>query len=77
MLKLSLAMWAQKKGNKMKFSKEKFYIITRDRAEYGRRGQYELSTSDGKYHCFFMDDTLGYEYFPVDSKIKEDAPTGH
>jgi hypothetical protein len=59
----------------MKFSKEKFYIITRERAEYGRRGQYELSTADGKDHCFFMDDTLGYEYFPVDSKIKEDAPT--
>ena len=57
----------------MKLSKEKKYIITRDRAEYGRLGQYELTTIDGESHCFFMDDTLGYEYFPVESKIKKDT----
>jgi hypothetical protein len=56
----------------MKFSKEKFYIITRERAAYGRRGQYELTNADNKSHCFFMEDTFGYEYFPVNSKIKED-----
>lgn len=57
-------------------SKEKYYIITRDRAEYGRRGQYELTTVDTKSHCFMMDDTLGYEYFPNDStKIIESKHT--
>ena len=60
----------------MKFSKEKFYIITRERAGYGRRGQYELTTDKGNFHCFFMDDTIGYEYFPIEStKFEEDAPT--
>mgnify|MGYP005839455641 CR=1 FL=1 len=50
------------------FSKEKHYIIN------GRRGQYELTNTDD-YHCFFMDDTLEYEYFPVNSEIKEDVST--
>jgi len=63
------------KNVKMKLSKEKFYIITRERAANGRRGQYELTTADGKSHCFFMDDTMGYEYFPVESKVREDKPT--
>lgn len=46
-------------------SKEKFYDIN------GRTGQYELTTADGKDHCFFMDDTSEYEYFPVETEIKE------
>lgn len=36
--------------------KDKWYSIN------GRQGQYELTTTDGR-HCFFMDDTLEYEYF--------------
>ena len=46
-------------------TKGKIYLVE------GRRGQYELSTADGKSHCFFMDDTDDYEYFPIDTKIKE------
>lgn len=37
----------------------------------GRVGVYELSTADGKSHCFHMNDTLKYEYFPIDSHIVE------
>ena len=50
---------------KTQYSKEKYYMIN------GRRGQYELSTADGNSHCFFMDDTNVYEYFGIDSDIKE------
>jgi hypothetical protein len=48
-------------------SKEKHYYIN------GRRGQYELSTTDGKSHCFFMDDSNVYEYFPITTLIREDV----
>ena len=43
----------------MKLLKSKYYFVN------GRRGQYELSTADGKSHCFFMDDSLAYEYFSI------------
>lgn len=43
--------------------KSKMYIVN------GREGQYELTTDTGK-DCFFMSDTLEYEYFK-DAKIKE------
>lgn len=36
-----------------------------------RKGVYELTTADGKSHCFHMSDTLKYEYFPIDSNIVE------
>jgi hypothetical protein len=49
----------------MTFSKEKKYLIG------DRKGQYELTTADQKHHCFFMDDTDIYEYFPINSKIEE------
>lgn len=54
-----------------KLSKEKSYIITTGSGICGRIGQYELTTIDGKSHCFFMHDTCKYEFFPVNSKIKE------
>lgn len=68
-LKIICGRKKKKKGIIVELSKEKHYFVN------GRRGQYELSTADGKHHCFFMDDTNVYEYFPVSSTIKEDAST--
>ena len=50
----------------LELSKEKTYIINDNRT-----GRYELSTKDGKSHCFHMDDSFIYEYFPITSKIEE------
>lgn len=47
----------------MKLSKEKHYLVN------GRKGNYELTTQGNKSHCFFMDDTDVYEYFPVKGTV--------
>jgi hypothetical protein len=58
-------IWNTRAGAQIKFSKEKKYVVN------GRIGQYELTTNDGKFHCFFMDDTDEYDYFEFDAEIKE------
>jgi hypothetical protein len=47
----------------MKLFKEIKYLINGK-----RKGQYELTTLD-HHHCFFMDDTNGYECFPVKGTV--------
>lgn len=50
----------------LELSKEKMYLVN------GRKGQYELTTLN-KMECFFMDDTLQYEYFenPEITEVQE------
>lgn len=43
----------------MRLKKSEMYVVN------GRKGIYVLSIEDGKYHCFHMNDTLKYEYFPI------------
>jgi len=44
--------------------KEKLYIINE------RVGQYELTTTDN-YNCFYMSDTMEYEYFSPEVLVVE------
>lgn len=48
----------------MELVKDKLYWIN------NRLGQYELTYIDG-YKCFFMQDTLKYEYFSYTALIRE------
>lgn len=49
-------------------SKEKHYIIVDGNKE--RIGQFELITNGAKM-CFFMYDTMDYEYFPSTTIVEE------